>query len=523
MAYSVESSCTKFSRLIAVVLLFVASGVDSSPIQESFQICLSFNSGYSIPFKTTFYTPNTSSFTSILQSTAQNLRFLTPSELKPDLIFTPLQESHIQAAVICSKQLGIQLRIRSGGHDYEGLSFTSEFGQSFLILDLSKLRSINVNIGEKTAWVEAGATVGEVHYRISEISKVHAFTAGLCTTLGIGGHITGGAYGPMMRKYGLGADNVVDAKIVDSNGKVLDRQSMGEDLFWAIRGGAGGSFGIIVSWKIKLVPVPSIVTVFTVPKTLEQDTIQILHKWQKIAHKLDEDLFLRVTMQRTTAVQKGKNIKTVTSSYQALFLGKTEELLKIMSHVFPELGLKKKDCIEMSWLDSVLYLAGYPRTTPTEVLLQAKPLFKYHFKAKSDFVKELIPETALEGLFTRLLKELMPVVVFSPYGGIMSKISESEIPFPHRKDYIYSIQYLTVWNDTNKDSLTNHISWIRDVYEYMASYVSKSPRAAYVNYRDLDIGMNKNGNTSFVEARPPTKDIRVIMVISYPHHPEKNR
>lgn len=501
MACSVESSCHKFSGLIVVVLLLLASRVDSSPIQDNFHECLSLNSEFSIPFETkTFYTPNTSSFTSLLQSTAQNLRFLTASVPKPELIFTPLQESHIQAAVICSKQLRIQLRIRSGGHDYEGLSFASQFGQPFLIIDLSKLRSINVNIHEKTAWVEAGATVGEVHYRIAEKSKLHAFTAGLCTTLGVGGHITGGAYGPMMRKYGLGADNVLDAKIVDSNGNVLDRQSMGEDLFWAIRGGAGGSFGIIVSWKIKLVPVPSIVTVFTVPKNLEQDAIKILHKWQKIAPKLDEDLFLRVTMQTTSADQNRKNVKTVTSSYQALYLGKIEELLKILSDVFPELGLKKKECIEMSWLESVLYLAGYPRTTATEVLLQAKPLFKYYFKAKSDFVKELIPETALEGLFTRLLKELSPVVQFSPYGGIMSKISESEIPFPHRKDYIYSIQYLTAWNDTNKDSLTKHINWIRDVYKYMAPYVSKSPRAAYVNYRDLDLGMNKNGNTSLVEA-----------------------
>lgn len=499
MAFSVESSCHSFSGFIIVVLLLLASEVDSSPIWEKFHRCLSLNSEHSIPFETTFYRPNTSSFTSVLQSTAQNLRFLTPSVHKPELIFTPLRESHIQAAVICSKQLSIQLRIRSGGHDYEGLSFASEFGQPFLILDLSKMRSISVNMHEKTAWVEAGATVGEVHYRIAEKSKVYAFAAGLCTTLGVGGHITGGAYGPMMRKYGLGADNVVDARIVDSNGNVLDRQSMGEDLFWAIRGGAGGSFGIIISWKIKLLPVPSIVTVFTVSKTLEQDAIKILHKWQKIAPKLDEDIFLRITMQ-TTADQKGKNITTVTSSYQALFLGRTKELVRIMSRVFPELGLNKKDCIEMSWLESVLYHAGYPRTTPTEVLLQPKPLFRYYFKGKSDFVKDLVPESALQGLFTRLLKEFFPVVQFSPYGGIMSKISESEIPFPHRKDYMYSIQYLTAWNDANKDSSTKHINWIRDVYNYMAPYASKSPRAAYVNYRDLDLGINKNGNTSFVEA-----------------------
>lgn len=46
---------------------------------------------------------------------------------------------------------------------------------------------------------------------------------------------------------------------------------MGEDLFWAIRGGGGNAFRIIVTWKINLVPVPSTITVFTVEKTFEQN------------------------------------------------------------------------------------------------------------------------------------------------------------------------------------------------------------------------------------------------------------
>ncbi|KAJ1389701.1 FAD-binding, type 2 [Sesbania bispinosa] len=482
---------------ILVLILLSVSLQASASIQESFVQCLNFNSDRKFPFHTTIYTPNDASFTTILDSSAQNLRCLLPSAPKPEFIFTPFHDSHVQGAVICSKRLGIHLRVRSGGHDYEGISYVSEIETPFIVVDLVKLRGINVDIKSNTAWVQAGATMGEVYYRIYEKSSVHGFPAGLCTSLGVGGHITGGAYGTMMRKYGLGADNVLDAQIVDANGRILDRAAMGEDLFWAIRGGGGGSFGILLWWKIQLVPVPPTVTVFTVTKNLEQGATKLLHRWQEVAPYIDENLFIRVIIQPFSGGNKTQ--RTITTSYNALYLGEARRLLQVMKTSFPELGLTRKDCQETSWIKSVLYIAGFPSDTPPEVLLKGKPTFKNFFKAKSDFVREPIPETGLEGLWQRLLIEDSPLMIWNPYGGRMSQFSESDIPFPHRNGTLYKIQYLSIWQDGDKNA-AKHIDWIRKLYNYMTPYVSNFPREAYVNYRDLDLGINSKNSTSYIQA-----------------------
>ncbi|MBA0806415.1 hypothetical protein Gohar_005869, partial [Gossypium harknessii] len=190
-------------------------------------------------------------------------RLSTPSTPTPLVIITPLHASHIQATVHCCKKHGLQLRIRSGGHDFEGLSYTTTYEVPFVVIDLLNLRSVRINVEKGTAWVESGATVGELYYEIAKRSRTLAFPAGIGHTVGVGGHLSGGGFGLLFRKYGLAADNVIDARLIDVKERILDRKSMGEDLFWAIRGGGGGSFGVVLAWKLKLVAVPAIVTVFT--------------------------------------------------------------------------------------------------------------------------------------------------------------------------------------------------------------------------------------------------------------------
>jgi hypothetical protein len=186
-----------------------------------------------------------------------------------------------------------------------------------------------------------------------------------------------------------------------------------------------------------------------------------------------------------------------------MFLGGMDELIPLVQEKFPELGLVKEDCTEMSWIESILYIFGLPNGVKPEVLLNRTQSTKDFFKAKSDFVKIPIPEIGLEGIW-RMFDEdgaKDSMIVMLPYGGKMDNISESETPFPHRYGNLYIIQYAVHWDQEGDEVEKLHINWIRKLYSYLEPFVSKSPRSAYLNYRDLDIGVNnKTGYTSYKQA-----------------------
>ncbi|KAF5824101.1 putative tetrahydroberberine oxidase [Helianthus annuus] len=487
---------TKILPCLLGALMVLFSSAISDPLADSFLQCLSQETNTTT--SDFVFTQNNTEYSSVLQSTLINLRFSTSATPKPFAIITPLTYSHVQSTILCSKQFKIQIRIRSGGHDYVGLSYTSYDQSSFVVLDLQELRSITIESAQNTAWVETGATIGELYYWVSQSSPNLGFPASICTTVGVGGQISGGGFGTLIRKYGIAADNVIDARIVDANGRVLDRESMGEDLFWAIRGGGGGSFGVVVAWKVNLVYVPEKVTVFSLSRTIEQGGSSLFNRWQYVGHNLSKDLFIRVIA--LPGLNEAGN-RTMQIIFNSMFLGNVDKLIETVTDSFPELGLQESDCSEMSWIESILFFDNYPKGSSTDVLIDRTHKAKSYFNAKSDYVQEPIPEEKLEDIWKWCLEGDNPLLIMEPHGGKMDEIEETEIPYPHRKGNLYSIQYFEQWQDGSTESSEKRIRWMRKMYENMTPYVSKDPRAAYVNYRDLDLGQNDNaGNATYSNA-----------------------
>ncbi|CAO2188911.1 unnamed protein product [Urochloa humidicola] len=452
------------------------------------------------PASATFSLAGSPSYAALLDFSVQNLRFTLPDVRKPAAVVLPASTRELQRAVLCARGAATTIRVRSGGHSYEGQSYTVSSGAAhapFMVIDLMNLNRVRVDAASATAWVESGATLGEVYHAVAAASPSLAFTAGSCSTVGVGGHVSGGGFGLLSRKFMLAADNVLDALLVDAEGRVLDRRAMGEDVFWAIRGGGGGSWGAVYAWKLRLVPVPDTVTVFTPKREGSVDAMAgLVHRWQFVGPALPDEFYLSVFLTIGGSSSQSQKVVNVTVSFTGLVLGPRELAMSVLSERFPELGLAETEVSEMSWVESAAKYAGLSSVAE---LTSRVSKTKHYGKNKSDYVRRPIPRDALAAILRYLSAGQAGYVILDPYGGAMSRAAATDTPFPHRAGNLYGVQYGVTWEAGDGDGEAR-MAWLRKLYAYMAPHVSREPRAAYVNYIDLDLGTEATAaNGSAVE------------------------
>jgi FAD/FMN-containing dehydrogenase len=159
----------------------------------------------------------------------------------------------VARVVTAARETGLDLAVRSGGHSRAGYS-TTEGG---LVIDLSEMKSLEIDADGKTAWVETGITAGEYTKATGEHGLVTGF--GDAGSVGIGGITLAGGIGFLVRKNGLTIDDLLAAEVVTADGEVVEASESNEpDLFWAIRGGES-NFGIATRFHLRLHEISEIV------------------------------------------------------------------------------------------------------------------------------------------------------------------------------------------------------------------------------------------------------------------------
>lgn len=152
----------------------------------------------------------------------------------------------VEAAIRFAAGGHIRMTVRGGGHNVAGTAVRDDA----MMVDLGRMNRVEVDRASRIVHVEGGALWREVDAATQPFGL--ATTGGLISSTGIGGYTLGGGVGWLMRRCGLAIDNLVEASLVLADGRsVIADEGNHADLFWALRGGAGG-FGVVTRFTYRL-------------------------------------------------------------------------------------------------------------------------------------------------------------------------------------------------------------------------------------------------------------------------------
>ena len=348
--------------------------------------------------------------------------------------------------------------LRSGGHGYEG------FSQSTGVVIDTRLMNA-VDISGDTVTVGAGASLGDIYKKIG--ARNFAIPAGSCPTVGVSGHVLGGGFGLLGRPFGLACDSLQWIELVGPQGQIIEADAQQEpDLFWACRGGGGGSFGVATRFRFKLHPVGQVVTFAVDWSVNSAPAAKLMKAWQAWAPNAPKAI--------TSILRMGKRQDgSINVHCAGQSIGSLAEVRRELGAL---LNTAQPDAVPRirtrTFLQAVDYFSGGSNYEST------------YSKCKSDYVLSPLSDDGIATLIAGLRK--LPANAIVPicdaYGGAVADIAADATAFPHRAGTRYCIQYYSSWasgTDTAK-----HLKYMSDLYASMRPYVSG---AAYVNYCDLDL------------------------------------
>lgn len=337
--------------------------------------------------------------------------------LKPAAIAKCAKPEDVQAAVSAAARR-VPIAARSGGHSYAGYSVPD----GGLMIDLGGMSSVDVQ-GEQVV-IGAGAKLKTVYATLGAAGR--CLPAGSCPSVGIAGLTLGGGIGVLARKYGLTCDHLVSAQVVTADGKLRTASEDSEpELFWALRGGGGGNFGVVTSFTFRTDPAPSAVSVFSLrfPAGSADDVVA---EWQRWLPEAPPELWANVVLSGGS---------TVGVRISGCYVGDSASLARLLDQVGGTRAVKQLD-----YLGAMKYFSGSEN--------------RQSFVASS----RILSEPADPAKLTSVLKGRRGMdLLVDGLGGAVAGIAPDATAFWHRKA-LGSVQIYSQADPRNRSAATDSVA-----------------------------------------------------------------
>ncbi|HEX4203896.1 MAG TPA: FAD-binding oxidoreductase [Ktedonobacteraceae bacterium] len=403
--------------------------------------------------------------------------------VKPAAIAYCATPTDVQVCLAFAHRFNVAVTARSGGHSYAGYSTTTG-----LVLDVTHMNTVALNSNKASATVGAGAKLIDVYTALASHGLV--VPAGSCPTVGVAGLTQGGGVGVIGRKFGLTCDNLLSAQVVTADGRVLTCDSkQNPDLFWALRGGGGGNFGVVTSFTFQTHQVPTL-SLFTLQWSWGS-AADVVNAWQSWAPQAPDEVWSNCLL----LAPANKNASPLVQ-VNGVYVGGLAPLNSLLLQLTKRIGAAPSS--RFVWTDSILntmlYEAGCYNKTVAECHLPTQnPQGQYQRSvggAKSDYFTKALPRPAINVLVNAISKRHASTTLgeggisLDASGGAINRVAANATAFVHRND-LFSAQYNASWNVSDARSIVdaNH-AWLNATWQAMRPYASG---AAYQNYIDPDL------------------------------------
>ena len=258
--------------LPTTLALAIAASNSTSKCLPSDETCFPPKSSFdelsdSLPTADVIY-PSLSRYKSWSDATALHNQRLEKSEHTPYCAVRARSSSDVMLVVKFCAENNLLLSIKSTGHCYSGNCVQ----QDSVLLDLSLMNDISYSSSDSSITLQPGSNFDAL-YALNEETQTQS-VGGMCGTVGPVGFSLGGGHGPLIRSYGLGTDQIISVDLVTAAGELVTvTKASDPDLFWALQGGGGGSFGVVTSITLRTHPAPPSLTsyVCNYPLSLDSD------------------------------------------------------------------------------------------------------------------------------------------------------------------------------------------------------------------------------------------------------------